>query len=558
MNFLQRRFFIRPRTPIFLAIITLVVIFGAGLGLRQPSAQAQDGGTLQYGDAKLGIVSSANGVIYQFEGGAGDAVEVELLGIGGFRPTVTIYSADGSVVAQNENANNTNVINLTATLPNSETYTIQVQGREGATGQFTISLQGTPTANGGGTGGPDGVAGSDGAVPIVGQVSPDNPEETYIITLDPSGFIKVTVRSLTAGYTPVVRLEDEAGNVVALFNGQFLSGITIELPPGNGQLILIVALGNFGGVAEFGVSTTAGVVDECVISTDLDPGIDIHSGGSDAHPVIGLIDMGVEVAAVGQNNGWYQIALSNDRYGWVDGQLVMTTGLCAFLPTADYPEADGTTPDVVETEEAGPDETEEADGTATASYTPTDGPSPTNTLTPSLGPSPTQTATLVGPSTTPSYTATFTPSYTATFTPSYTHTFTPSYTPTTPPPPQTAPPDANYTLTIPLDNTASVLDFVSYPDGDREDRVAYSVSGMNPNSSLSGGRARLVISVSCFGVNTDQVTFFTSGQNYTCGQTVVDREVTADSDTGSVLITAIGGQGTYVQWVLTGTATRVN
>jgi hypothetical protein len=38
----------------------------------------------------------------------------------------------------------------------------------------------------------------------------------------------------------------------------------------------------------------------------------------------------------------------------------------------------------------------------------------------------------------------------------------------------------------------------------------------------------------------------------------VDREVTNDSRTGQVTITAVGGSGTYVQWVLTGTATRVN
>jgi hypothetical protein len=141
-----------------------------------------------------------------------------------------------------------------------------------------------------------------------------------------------------------------------------------------------------------------------------------------------------------------------------------------------------------------------------------------------------------------------------------TATYTPSYTPTTPPPPPTAPPDANFNspLTIPLDSTASVTDFVSYPDGDREDRVRWDISGMNPTSSLSGGRARLILAVSCFGTGTNEVTFFTGGQTYSCGQTIVDREVTADSRTGQVTITAVAGTGTYVQWVLTGTATRVS
>ena len=141
-----------------------------------------------------------------------------------------------------------------------------------------------------------------------------------------------------------------------------------------------------------------------------------------------------------------------------------------------------------------------------------------------------------------------------------TPTYTPSYTPTTQPAAQLAPEDANFNnpLNIPLDSTASVTDFISYPDGDTVDRVRWDISGMNQNPSLSGGRARLILAVSCFGTNIEQVQFFTGGQTYTCGQTIVDQEVTYDSRTGQVTITAIGGEGTYVQWVLTGTATRTN
>ena len=102
-----------------------------------------------------------------------------------------------------------------------------------------------------------------------------------------------------------------------------------------------------------------------------------------------------------------------------------------------------------------------------------------------------------------------------------------------------------------------MFDFVSFPGGDTFDRSRYSVTGMNPNPSLPGGRARLVISVSCFGTGTGQLEITTGGQTFACGQTVVDREVTADSDTGTINIEAVGGECTYVQWVLTGTATRI-
>lgn len=165
------------------------------------------------------------------------------------------------------------------------------------------------------------------------------------------------------------------------------------------------------------------------------------------------------------------------------------------------------------------------------------------------------TATVL-PSDTPPPTLEITPTQDAT----PTLEFTPSLTPTQAPAGQIAPADSNFNnpLNIPLDTTASVTDFVSYPSGDTIDRVRFDVSGMNSNASLSGGRARLILAVSCFGNGIQDVTFFTGGQTYSCGQTIFDNEITFDSRTGMVTIEAIGGESTYVQWVLTGTATRVN
>jgi hypothetical protein len=184
--------------------------------------------------------------------------------------------------------------------------------------------------------------------------------------------------------------------------------------------------------------------------------------------------------------------------------------------------------------------------TPTATHTPTTAP-PTTTFTPTVTPTPTLTLT---PTLTPTPTLTFTPTATATATP----TFTPTATPT----PQEAPLDGNHNLTVPLDSAASLSDFVSYPAGDTEDRLFYGVSGMNPNPSLPGGQARLVIAAGCFGTGLEHVEFFTGGQTFSCGETLVDRAIAFDSRTGSVFITAMGGTGTHVQWVLTATATRLN
>lgn len=118
-----------------------------------------------------------------------------------------------------------------------------------------------------------------------------------------------------------------------------------------------------------------------------------------------------------------------------------------------------------------------------------------------------------------------------------------------------APPDADYSLQIPLDTTASATDFVSFPAGDTTDTLSVSVTGMNANPDLPGGRARLVLSASCFGTGTQNLQFSVGGQAFSCGQTFFDAEVTAATDDRTVTISAVAGAATFVQWVVTGTAT---
>ena len=270
------------------------------------------------------------------------------------------------------------------------------------------------------------------------------------------------------------------------------------------------------------------------------------------YAVVGALPAGTSATVLGisEDGGWYYVQLPGGGEGWIFGVIMMVEGDCSNLPTIPVEDNTGdmqisATPTVTVSTDT--------EGTPTATPSPTRvSDAPTATHTPSF--TPTQN-TGGGP------TATYTPSYTPTVVQDQpTATYTPSYTPTKPPAAQVAPEDARFNnpLTIPLDNTASVLDFVSYPGGDNEDRVRWDITGMNQVTTSSGGQARLVISVSCFGQNTDQIEFFTGGQTYSCGQTIVDREVTFNSKTGSVVITAVGGQGTYVQWVLTGTATRIN
>jgi hypothetical protein len=151
---------------------------------------------------------------------------------------------------------------------------------------------------------------------------------------------------------------------------------------------------------------------------------------------------------------------------------------------------------------------------------------------------------------------------TATTAPTSTPTEAPTIIPATPTateiPVEVAPNDANYQLTIALGSSAAVSDAVSFPSGDHEDRVFYDISGLDSSANAANGKAHLVIKATCSGTGTDEVTFFAAGSLYHCGDTIVDRTVTSETHSGSIIVTAASGDNSLVEWSLTGSATRAN
>jgi hypothetical protein len=94
---------------------------------------------------------------------------------------------------------------------------------------------------------------------------------------------------------------------------------------------------------------------------------------------------------------------------------------------------------------------------------------------------------------------------------------------------------------------------VSLPLGDTEDNVPYRVQ----NTSSFGFFGNLTIRAECTGPGAEHVKFFWGGrpEEHACGTIVVDTIVTNDSgNTGSVNVRALGGDGTLVEWTLTGEA----
>jgi uncharacterized protein YraI len=252
--------------------------------------------------------------------------------------------------------------------------------------------------------------------------------------------------------------------------------------------------------------TSAGVVTTGACQISLSGAVNIRPGpGTEYDPPVAQAGAGTVLPVTGHNGGfnWFQVNY-NGVVGWVSGEIsaVQLQGNCTTLPTASYPPPPVTAPVNPNAPSATP--TQPGAPTATQPGAPTQPPLPTATTAP-----------------------------------------------------QVAPPDSNYSMAVALDGTAVVSDYVSYPGGDVEDVVGYSVTGLNPNVAFSGGQADLSIQLICQGTGTEYIVFRIDGVNFNCGQ-VFTRRVNADSNTGAVRITATGGTATYVQWTLQAQAPRVN
>jgi uncharacterized protein YraI len=532
MHVLRRRF-------VLLVILTVLAIVPSSL----VGAQGQ---SLNYGSALIYSISAASPFgFFSFQGEANDVVTIQVLGITpGFKPTVSLNDPTQQQLAvSSPDPSSPGSARITAQLEDSGFYTIIVSSTD-ELGEFALRLDGAPgTVVDALSDEPLALTSSPLIIPI--EASPDTAQQ-----------LTVSATPEEVAFTAVLRNED--GQTIVSANGSGESPTQMTIPAGDASYSLEiyavdpnlagsvnVSLQPLGAApettpaddtgAEEAATPTTAPENACQVSG---VNVNVRSGPGTDYNVIATMNGGVSYAVLGINNGWYAIDLSGGSVGWVFSDVVQTTGDCSNLSTYEFTGESAPPPQT--TEEADSGQPQQATATYTPSYTPTTSSNQPQQATPTYTPSPTSPPQQQEPTTQP------------------TATYTPTYTPTTPPAAQVAPPDSNYALVIPLDETVSLLDFVSYPDGDTQDRISYRVTGMNPNVAFSGGRARLVISVSCFGENTDQIEFFATGNTYSCGQTLVDREVTFDSNTGSVTVTAVGGEGTYVQWVLTGTVTRLN
>lgn len=505
-------------------LIRVLIVIALTTMFSTVSAQA---GVLVSGSGQLGLLTDQTPLtIYSFNGNVGDQVTVRVLSLTpGMTTSLSLLGPNQQQIASSDSdafSENAGAARVTARLTAAGAHSVLVGGTPG---DYLITFNSRP--------------------PVETQtIAPVAPITVTLSALTPMQTLSFAANPTTASSLSLRTEVSEAGYSARMYDGEGqLSGVTSGLQeaclgvrPGNGTYEVIVETQErdltFDVVVTYrnspcvGASSGGGTTSNNTSNNTFQPvatpeivapegvclavaggTVNIRSGAGTNFGVVGTLNAGQSITVTGTSGtGWYAVQ-SQSVQGWIAASVVNVTGACANLPQVGSPAPDGGQP------------------TQPAQQTPT--------------------VTLVQGQPTATQAATQPDQPTATFT--LTQVFE-----------QIAPQDSNYVLNAPLDQTVTLSDVVSYPNGDTEDRVSYNVTGLNNNVALPGGRAQLVITATCTGTNPEQIQFRGDGQNATCGQNVINREVNADSDTGGVQITAVGGTGTYVQWTLTATVTRLN
>ncbi len=512
------------------------------LGVASTS-QAQN--VLTYGTAVQGTLNGATPTsFFSFSGTAGDLVTVRATAlVPGLDPTLSLLSPASQPLANNDNdplVPGTANASLSYRLAESGTYSILV-GTASGEGNFLLSLDARPAAI-------SNVLNN--TAPTTVNIPQGAPSQVYSFT---GGL--VSIASATPGFGYIAEIRDASGKVAALVDGATLQTVTLSFNAEAGPFELLVtaadpaATGSIVLSLEEAVLLDVPVVPDpatteepssgqqpvaglCQITPTNPGGVNVRAGNSTAYEVVGGIGFGEFATALGESNLWFQVRLSNGVVGWVSDNVVNEQGdACLALPVLQPPPPPTATPVTVTPETSTPE-------TATAeTETPTE---ETETATTETETPTEETETATAETETPTEETPTEETQEANA--------------------QIAPEDSpsNTPLNVELDGSASSADFVSYPGGDREDRVQYRVSGMNNNVALPGGQADLIITANCNGTGSQNIQFFVDGRTAGCGELILQRLVTADSNSGQVTITATGGEDTYIQWTLTATANRTN
>ncbi len=508
--------------PSRLRVLFLLLLLCLPLGM----VTAQ-GSLIQYGENLPGsLTTQSPSVLFNFNAQVGDVVVIYAIATTpGLQPTLTLLGPAG-LLAFNAADVTTPVsgdASLTLAIVQPGSYSILVSGANGSAGDFRLYLEALQPLEGTPLPGNQVVPLTlvPGTLPQVFTLltSGANPTELNITAIDPEMQFVVVVRGANGDHVAVLK-GDELGTAALTFAGGDASYLILIYVEGDQGGTLTISTGAQPQVEPPGPAATEAVApgDICTVSPSGGSSINVRSGPATTFAAVGSLPVGQFLPVTGRlaDNSWVQVQLAGGSAGWVAASVVTFSGPCSAVAVVDAP----TAPPAQATAVVPPTATQPAGG----GQQPTQPPPPVATedqgAAPTEAPPAPPTATEIAA--------------------------------------QIAPEDARFNtpLEVPLDGTAVSSDFVSYPGGDVEDRVRYSVTGLNPQQALPGGVADLSITATCTGTGTEYIQFSVDGRTFGCGQIILQRLATFDSNTGTVTITATGGTATYVQWTLTAIAPR--
>ena len=486
------------------ALILLATAFAFSGALAQ-------GGAIAYGQTTTASINAETPQgFFSFNGAAGDIVTAYALGWEvGFQPTLALAGATGQLAfsASDPLTPIGNDVRITYQLPQDGPYSLLVGSANGSQGTYTITLRSAAPAI------------SNALVDAVTLNIPlGAPQQQYSITANPAGPVPVNIQSLTPGFGFTAVLNAPNGNVIAAINGG-LETANLLIPAGEGTYTLVISSADpaIAGDLQLSLSGASAAPaaqpqpnqpqqpsvvqpppndpNACIVQAANAGGVNVRSGPGTNYNEVGSLIGEITLNATGQNNGWYY---GNFAFGtgWVASSVTIANGPCNNLPFVDAPTAPAQ-------QVAPPQATEEVSASPTAPQQPT--------ATQSQPPTPTQ------------------------------------------PTAQTAAPDSNIAQTYNLksDSGQQVSSDISYPQGDTEDTVNYTITGYDSVTF----RADFSWTLFCNG-DTEGVELLRGNRVVGGCNSTYTESINAGNGNGggnaraSFTIRYVSGSDSYVNWTL--------
>lgn len=326
---------------------------------------AQDATPVAIGQNAPGEVTAETSTVrFSFTASGGETAVIQVLGFeSGFAPRFRVLNPSDVEILAVANPNGLATVTGNANFADAGNYTIEVEGENGTTGQFLLSLTaGTPL--------PAPIQLTLGQA-VEGSIQSETPVLVYEFSASPTDSLLLSVISKVPDGGPAITVRNQtADKTLATSDGE-LTAIAYQIRSGNGVYRVEVRQGDGTTSVPFticveassaaggcgtgllpGVNVTPEVLPTvtltssaastaaCTVTSATGGGVNVRSGPDTAFGIIGSVLPGQSYPVVGQVTGgsWYQV-LANGQLGWVAASVVQLQGSCGALPVVAAPAA---------------------------------------------------------------------------------------------------------------------------------------------------------------------------------------------------------------------------